>query len=124
MYRETLSPTGFERGLAIPHGKSKSVKEAAFAAMTLETPIEDWESVDPNNKVEIIFLIAVPENEGGNTHIQILSELVTRLSNEDYMNMLLNSKTKKELFNNLDIKEKKEQIKEEIRIQNESKKLY
>ncbi|WP_330578658.1 PTS sugar transporter subunit IIA, partial [Clostridioides difficile] len=25
MYRETLSPTGFERGLAIPHGKSKSV---------------------------------------------------------------------------------------------------
>ncbi|EGT5274982.1 PTS 2-O-a-mannosyl-D-glycerate transporter subunit IIABC [Clostridioides difficile] len=123
MYRETLSPTGFERGLAIPHGKSKSVKEAAFAAMTLETPIENWESVDPNNKVEIIFLIAVPENEGGNTHIQILSELVTRLSNEDYMNMLLNSKTKKELFNNLDIKEKKEQIKEEIRIQNESKKI-
>ncbi|HFL3605170.1 TPA: PTS 2-O-a-mannosyl-D-glycerate transporter subunit IIABC [Clostridioides difficile] len=123
MYRETLSPTGFERGLAIPHGKSKSVKEAAFAAMTLETPIENWESVDPNNKVEIIFLIAVPENKGGNTHIQILSELVTRLSNEDYMNMLLNSKTKKELFNNLDIKEKKEQIKEEIRIQNESKKI-
>ncbi|MBY2477238.1 PTS 2-O-a-mannosyl-D-glycerate transporter subunit IIABC [Clostridioides difficile] len=121
MYRETLSPTGFEKGLAIPHGKSKSVKEAAFAAMTLETPIENWESVNPDNKVELIFLIAVPESKGGDTHIQILSELVTRLSNEDYMNMLLNSKTKKELFNNLDIEEKKE--KEENKIKNESKKI-
>lgn len=122
MHRETLSPTGFEGGLAIPHGKSKAVKEAAFAAMTLETPIEDWESIDPDNKVELIFLIAVPESQGGNTHIQILSELVTRLSNEEYKNKLLSAKSKKELFNSLDTGEK-EETKEEVVVQNDTKKV-
>ena len=32
--REKLSPTGFEGGLAIPHGKSSGVREAAFAIAT------------------------------------------------------------------------------------------
>lgn len=32
--REKLSATGIEGGLAIPHGKSKAVKEAAFAVAT------------------------------------------------------------------------------------------
>ncbi|MGG3470413.1 PTS sugar transporter subunit IIA [Neobacillus pocheonensis] len=51
--REKLSPTGFEGGLAIPHGKSTSAKEAAFAVATLKTPVTDWESIDPNNKVQL-----------------------------------------------------------------------
>ncbi|MGL5316184.1 MAG: fructose PTS transporter subunit IIA, partial [Peptostreptococcaceae bacterium] len=124
MHRETLSPTGFEGGLAIPHGKSKAVKEAAFAAMTLEKPIEDWESIDPDNKVELVFLIAVPESEGGSTHIAVLSELVTRLSNEDYKNALLNSKTQAELFNNLDPQEEEEkEVTEEAAVENKSKKI-
>ena len=33
--REALSPTGFEAGLAVPHGKSNAVKEAAFAVAQL-----------------------------------------------------------------------------------------
>ncbi|GKZ02036.1 PTS 2-O-a-mannosyl-D-glycerate transporter subunit IIABC [Paraclostridium bifermentans] len=122
MHRETLSPTGFEGGLAIPHGKSNAVKEAAFAAMTLETPIENWESIDPDNKVELVFLIAVPESEAGNTHIKILSELVTRLSNEEYKNRLLDSKNKKELFNNLDVEEQQD-INENTSVVNETKKV-
>lgn len=123
MHRETLSPTGFEGGLAIPHGKSKAVKEATFAAMTLEKPINDWESIDPDNKVELIFLIAVPESEGGSTHLAILSELVTRLSDEDYKNALLNSKTKQELFHNLDAQESENKVMEETEVEHKSKKV-
>lgn len=109
MNRETLSPTGFEGGLAIPHGKSNGVKEASFAVMTLESPIEDWESIDPDNKVELVFLLAIPDSEAGSTHLAILSELVKRLSVEEYKNNLLNSKDSLELYNNLDGNEKKEE---------------
>lgn len=100
--REKLSPTGFEGGLAIPHGKSASVKEAAFAVATLKTPITDWESIDPNNEVTLVILFAIPENESGSTHLSLLSELVKRLSNEEYKNRLLKSKTNDELFHHLD----------------------
>lgn len=100
--REKLSPTGFEGGLAIPHGKSASVKEAAFAIAVLKTPLTDWESIDPNNKVQLVILLAIPEREAGSTHLSLLSEFVTRLSNESYKNGLLQAKTNTELFERLD----------------------
>lgn len=100
--REKLSPTGFEGGLAIPHGKSNAVKQAAFAIATLETPLNDWESIDPNNKVQLVILLAIPENEAGSTHLTLLSEFVKRLSDESYKNRLLQAKTNTELFNQLD----------------------
>lgn len=100
--REKLSPTGFEGGLAIPHGKSTAVKQAAFAIATLETPLNDWESIDPNNKVQLVILLAIPENEAGSTHLTLLSEFVKRLSDESYKNRLLQAKTNTELFNQLD----------------------
>lgn len=39
MYRESLTPTGIDEGLAIPHGKSHTVKEASFTVVTLNEPI-------------------------------------------------------------------------------------
>ncbi|WP_289891660.1 PTS 2-O-a-mannosyl-D-glycerate transporter subunit IIABC [Virgibacillus pantothenticus] len=100
--REKLSPTGFEGGIAIPHGKSIAVKEASFAVATLKNPIEDWESVDPNNQVQLVLLLAIPDKEAGDTHLNLLSELVTRLTNRQYKDRLMYSKDKIELFNNLD----------------------
>ncbi|WP_170008515.1 PTS 2-O-a-mannosyl-D-glycerate transporter subunit IIABC [Bacillus fonticola] len=100
--RETMSPTGFEGGLAIPHGKSEAVKEAAFAVATLSKPIDTWESIDPNNQVELVILLAIPKEEEGSTHLSLLSEFVTRLSNERYKNGLLQAKTSTELYEHLD----------------------
>lgn len=34
--REEVSPTGMEKGLAIPHGKSETVKKAVFAVARLK----------------------------------------------------------------------------------------
>jgi 2-O-A-mannosyl-D-glycerate-specific PTS system IIC component len=100
--REKLSPTGFEGGLAIPHGKSATVKEAAFAVATLQTPLDTWESIDPDNRVELVILLAIPDEEAGSTHLALLSELVTRLSNAEYKNRLLQARTSEELYRALD----------------------
>ncbi|WP_414043967.1 PTS 2-O-a-mannosyl-D-glycerate transporter subunit IIABC [Macrococcus sp. EM39E] len=102
LLREKQTPTGFEGGLAIPHAKSQNVKVPCFAVSTLSNSIEDWESVDPNNKVKLVILLAIPETEG-DKHLKILSEFVTRLSDEDYKNKLMNSHTSLELLNNIDI---------------------
>jgi 2-O-A-mannosyl-D-glycerate PTS system EIIABC component len=101
MERESLTPTGFEAGLAVPHGKSKTVKEASFAVAKLKKPIEDWESVDENNKVELVFLLAIPEAEAGSTHIELLAELATRISDAEYTKLLKSSKSAKEFYENL-----------------------
>ncbi|WP_059103701.1 PTS 2-O-a-mannosyl-D-glycerate transporter subunit IIABC [Shouchella shacheensis] len=100
--REALSATGFEGGLAIPHGKSTAVKEAAFAVVTLAEPLSDWESIDPNNKVELVFMLAIPETEGGSTHLKLLSELTTRLTDESYKNSLLDASSANALYTALD----------------------
>ena len=81
LHRETLGPTALGEGLAVPHGKSTAVKEAAFAVATLREPLE-WEGVDGPEKVELIFLLAIPPAEAGSTHIQVLTELTSRLADD------------------------------------------
>ncbi len=100
--REKLSETGMEAGLAIPHGKSTTVKEACFAVMTTKAPVEDWESLDPDNEVKYIFLLAIPEAEAGSTHVELLAELMQRMSDDEYTKRLFTSNTKEDFFHNLD----------------------
>ncbi|WP_270181086.1 fructose-specific PTS transporter subunit EIIC [Alkalihalobacillus sp. CinArs1] len=106
--REELSPTGMERGLAIPHGKSSAVKKATFAVARLKTPLEDWESIDPTNNVQLVFLIAIPESEAGSTHLEVLSTLSTNLMREGYMEGLMATNSAEEFLSRLDIEEKEE----------------
>ncbi|ONI38653.1 PTS 2-O-a-mannosyl-D-glycerate transporter subunit IIABC [Candidatus Epulonipiscium fishelsonii] len=99
--REKLSATGLEGGLAIPHGKSNFVKEASFAVMST-TNIVGWESLDPDNEVKYIFLLAIPEAAAGDTHLELLSELMTRMSDDEYKEKLFASKDVKQFMTNLD----------------------
>jgi len=110
MDREKLSPTGLESGLAIPHGKTKAVKEASFAVARLKKPILDWESIDENNRVEFVFLLAIPEGEAGSTHLKLLSELTQRIVDPKYREDLRNSRTVEELYENLDANHKKNEF--------------
>ena len=110
MERETKSPTGLEDGLAIPHGKSTTVKSAKISAMRLKNKITDWESVDEDNEVELAFLIAIPDSEKGSTHIEVLSNLTTPFMEDGFLDELKNAKTKKEF---LDIILKNEKVEEE-----------
>ncbi|WP_173915525.1 fructose-specific PTS transporter subunit EIIC [Halobacillus sp. Marseille-Q1614] len=100
--REKLSATGFEAGLAIPHGKSSAVKKAGFAVARLSNPIDDWESIDPDNKVELVFLLAIPEGEAGSTHLNLLAELSTRLMDKSYYEQLMKAQNPNEFIKALD----------------------
>ncbi|KLW23293.1 PTS 2-O-a-mannosyl-D-glycerate transporter subunit IIABC [Enterobacter hormaechei] len=81
-HRESLGPTALGEGLAVPHGKSVAVKEAAFAVATLREPLA-WEGVDGPEEVELIFLLAIPPAQAGSTHIQVLTELTSRLADDE-----------------------------------------
>ncbi|MGG3561288.1 fructose-specific PTS transporter subunit EIIC [Neobacillus rhizosphaerae] len=110
LQREEISPTGLEKGLAIPHGKSSTVKKAVFAVARLRTPLNDWPSIDPSNKVQLVFLIAIPENEAGTTHLKILSELSTNLMREGYLDRLMAAATPEQFLNLLDIEKVTEPV--------------
>lgn len=103
MDREKVSATGLEAGLAIPHGKSKAVKEAAFAVARLQSPAVNWESLNPDNQVKLVFLLAIPEAEAGSTHLTVLSELSKRLMDHEFVNQLMNAKTAKDFLAHLDL---------------------
>lgn len=110
MERELHSPTGLEKGLAIPHGKCESVNKAAFAVARLNNKISNWESIDENNEVDLIFLLAIPKAEEGSTHLKLLSELSVSLMNEEFYNSLRTAKDSKAFLMNLNSgkKERKE----------------
>lgn len=96
--REKISETGIDMGLAVPHGKSGAVREASFAVATLKTPIKDWKSIVAGNQVSIIFLLAIPEEEAGSTHLALLSELMTRVSDPSYLEKLKKAETAEEFY--------------------------
>ncbi|MBM6715348.1 PTS 2-O-a-mannosyl-D-glycerate transporter subunit IIABC [Gemmiger formicilis] len=103
MAREALSETGISDGVAIPHGKSDAVKEASFAFARLKKPAQDWESMEEDNQVTLVFLLAIPTAEAGSTHLDVLAALMTRTQDEEFLNMLRSAKTPAEIYNNLNM---------------------
>lgn len=99
--REKESPTGLENGIAIPHGKSSTVKKAQFAILRTLDPIEDYKSLKENNKVKLIFMMAIPEN-GSEEHLDVLSTLATKLINQQYRQKIMMAKTPEEIISLLD----------------------
>jgi 2-O-A-mannosyl-D-glycerate-specific PTS system IIC component len=108
-HRESLGPTALGEGLAVPHGKSTVVKEAAFAVATLSKPLE-WEGVDGPENVELIFLLAIPPAEAGSTHIQILTELTSRLADDALRARVMAATTAEELLAALEDAPQQEEV--------------
>ena len=75
--REKLGSTGLGRGIAIPHGRIKGLKEARGAFVRLTTPVP-FDSPD-GKPVSLLFVLLVPE-QATEQHLQILSELAERFS--------------------------------------------
>ena len=100
-HRETQGPTALGEGLAVPHGKSAAVKEAAFAVATLREPLA-WEGVDGPEAVELIFLLAIPAAEAGSTHIQVLTELTSRLADDALRARVMSATSAEDLLAALD----------------------
>ncbi|STM59236.1 PTS system 2-O-a-mannosyl-D-glycerate specific transporter subunit IIABC [Escherichia coli] len=101
--RESLGPTALGEGLAVPHGKTAAVKEAAFAVATLREPLQ-WEGVDGPEAVDLVVLLAIPPNEAGTTHMQLLTALTTRLADDEIRARIQSATTPDELLSALDDK--------------------
>ncbi|HFS3072378.1 TPA: PTS 2-O-a-mannosyl-D-glycerate transporter subunit IIABC [Escherichia coli] len=101
--RESLGPTALGEGLAVPHGKTAAVKEAAFAVATLSEPLQ-WEGVDGPEAVDLVVLLAIPPNEAGTTHMQLLTALTTRLADDEIRARIHSATTPDELLSVLDDK--------------------
>ena len=75
--REKLGSTGLGYGVAIPHGRIKSLKEPVCAFARTAQPIP-FESPD-GQPVRLVFAMLVPEH-ATEAHLEILSELAQMFS--------------------------------------------
>lgn len=88
MKREAEGPTALGEELAVPHGKSDGVKEAAITVVRLNNTM-DWEGIDGPEPVKLIVMLAIPHAQQGDTHIHILTELTSRLVDDDVREALM-----------------------------------
>ena len=94
--RETEGMTGLGQGVAIPHGKSKAVKNTTLAIGISKNDIA-WESLD-NKPVNIIILFAVKDTDANTLHIKLLQKVAILLADETFIQRLHNIGSKKELI--------------------------
>lgn len=95
--REKVSETGIGNAIAIPHGKSASVKETSAAAAILKTPVKWGE--DEDEPVQFVVLLAVNENDKGNTHVRLLSQMARHMALPENCKKLTEAKSGEEIIN-------------------------
>lgn len=94
--REEQVSTSIGFTIAIPHGKSDTVKKPFISYLrSLEEFSWDNGSAD---KVQNIFLIGVPQTGSEKLHLKTISEISKKLIDEQFRASLFNSKNKKAAF--------------------------
>ncbi|MBC3889353.1 PTS fructose transporter subunit IIC [Acetobacterium paludosum] len=102
MNREDEGTTGIGEGVAIPHGRSKVVKNAGLAAMVVREGA-DFDSLD-GEPAFLFFLIAVPE-VANDLHLEVLSKLSTILMDEKFRAKLIQASDVETFLKLIDEKE-------------------
>lgn len=110
--RESQSTTGIGEGIAIPHAKTKAVKQPAICFGRSVSGI-NYESLD-GQPAHLFFMIAASEG-ANNTHLETLSRLSTLLMDEGFRKQLLEAKDEEELLRLFDEKEN-EKEEEEVEV--------
>ena len=93
--REEIAPTTVGSGIGLPHGKGSCVKESVVAFMRVKNPIL-W-NIQDDEKVKIVFMLAVSEEEGKGTHNDILVELSKKILDSNFRNRIENSSSIEEI---------------------------
>ncbi|WP_338983797.1 fructose-specific PTS transporter subunit EIIC [Spiroplasma endosymbiont of Othius punctulatus] len=101
--REKESSTGFEDGFAIPHARIKETTKAACLVVKLKEAI-DWNSMD-GKPTQYLFALIVPDGKG-EEHMSILSDIATKLMNDDFKSAVISAKTEDQVLKAFDIKAK------------------
>ena len=100
--REAKGSTAIGMGIAVPHGKSAAVSNAGLSAMTVPSGI-DYKSLDKAPS-KLFFMIAAPDT-AADTHLEVLSKLMTLLMDQNFSAKLLAAKTPEEFLGIIDEKE-------------------
>ncbi|HDR7793574.1 TPA: PTS sugar transporter subunit IIA [Bacillus luti] len=100
--RESQSTTGIGEGIAIPHAKTKAVKQPAICFGRSVSGI-NYESLD-GQPAHLFFMIAASEG-ANNTHLETLSRLSTLLMDESFRKQLLEVRDEGALLRLFDEKE-------------------
>jgi len=88
--REQELSTGIGFGVAIPHGKSPTVRELSVVAGVAPTPVP-FDSLD-GEPVRLFFLIVGPEATAGQ-HVKVLSRIARLIRHEDVRERLVQAGT-------------------------------
>lgn len=110
--REKQSSTGVGEGIAIPHFKSKTVKEPRLAVMVIRDGV-NFDSLD-GEPVQLLFLIAAPDSKD-NVHLDVLARLSSMLMHPEFKDALLKAKDGKEFLQIIDENEEKRIIEEKAK---------
>ena len=94
--REQEGITGLGNGIAIPHGKSESVRRTTIVIGTTDSPIP-WESLD-NQPVNVIILFAVKKTDETTTHIKLLQKVAILLADDELLIRLKQAQSGDEIY--------------------------
>ncbi len=95
--REEEGITGMGNSIAIPHGKSRTVKKVGIAIGRSKNMIE-WESYD-ELPVNLIFLFCVSDDDNfALNHMKLLAELAGKLGNDIKVEKLKKAESKEDLI--------------------------
>jgi fructose-specific phosphotransferase system IIA component len=92
--REAEISTNLGDGIAMPHARDCSIKEAGLSFIRLKEPIE-WPG--GQGDIRIVFGIAAPAT-GGDVHLKILASLARKLIYPDFKERLYNVNSEEELL--------------------------
>lgn len=84
--REKLGTTGFEDGLAIPHGIILGLEKSKIIYLRLNNQVE-WGSLD-SLPVRFVFILLIPKDSETNEHLKIISHLAYNLMDKNYQKKL------------------------------------
>jgi PTS system nitrogen regulatory IIA component len=93
--RERLGSTGLGQGVAIPHGRIKSLKSPLIAVLRAAEPVP-FEAPDAL-PVRLLVVLLVPEH-ATEEHLEILSELAELLSDKPIRETLLTAADPASIF--------------------------
>ncbi len=88
--RERLGSTGFGNGVAIPHCRLASCPDAIGMLIRLDSPIS-FDAMD-QKPVDLLFALVVPQ-EANNEHLQLLSHIAERFSDDHRLHALRDATT-------------------------------
>ncbi|MDD5697650.1 MAG: PTS sugar transporter subunit IIA [Victivallaceae bacterium] len=86
-HREQLLSTGIGMGIGIPHVRLNSVKDVIVAAALVRAGVDDYESLDAD-PVKLIFMIVARQDQH-TEHLKLLSQLSSRLKNQEFRERLM-----------------------------------